>query len=80
MGLSAGDFADLTRRVVALVEPGRRLLFLEGGYDLEALARSAGACVAALVGNDYRPEPATSGGPGRAVVDAAARLHATLPP
>ena len=36
LGLAAGDFADLT---VPLAQPGaragRRLLFLEGGYDLD---------------------------------------------
>ncbi|MDA8290229.1 MAG: histone deacetylase [Actinomycetota bacterium] len=86
LGLSASDFADLTERVARLAVPGRRIFFLEGGYDLEALASSAGATVAALVGIAYRPEPATtvgrlgslgsarSGGPA-AVVDAARSLH-----
>ena len=76
LGLAAGDYADLTGRLAALVPPGRRLLFLEGGYDLQALADSAGASLAALVGVDHRPEPATSGGPGHAVVQAALRLRA----
>jgi hypothetical protein len=31
--------------------------------------------VAALAGGDVRPEPATSGGPGRDVVDAALMLR-----
>jgi acetoin utilization deacetylase AcuC-like enzyme len=75
LGLSAGDYADLTGRTMPLVPPGRRLLVLEGGYDLEALAASAGACVATLAGARYRPETATSGGPGRATVSAARRLR-----
>ena len=75
LGLTSGDFADLTARLAALAPAGRRLAFLEGGYDLDALARSAGACVAALAGASYRPETATSGGPGRSVVEAAALLH-----
>jgi acetoin utilization deacetylase AcuC-like enzyme len=75
LGLTSGDFADLTVRVAALAPAGHRLAFLEGGYDLDALARSAGACVAALAGASYRPETATSGGPGRSVVEAAALLH-----
>jgi acetoin utilization deacetylase AcuC-like enzyme len=75
LGLSAGDFADFTRRTMPLVPPGRRLLALEGGYDLEALATSAGACVASLAGARYRPEEATSGGPGRATVAAARRIQ-----
>jgi acetoin utilization deacetylase AcuC-like enzyme len=75
LGLAAGDYADLTRRLLPLVPRGRVIAFLEGGYDLEALALSAGACVAAMAGHDYRPEPATAGGAGRAVVEAALRLQ-----
>jgi acetoin utilization deacetylase AcuC-like enzyme len=75
LGLSAGDYADLARRSAALAPPGRRVVFLEGGYDLDAISASAGACVAALAGVDHRPELPTAGGPGREVVDAAARLH-----
>jgi acetoin utilization deacetylase AcuC-like enzyme len=75
MGLTAGDFADLTERIMRLAPAGRRLAFLEGGYDLEALANSAGACVAGLAGESFRPEPSTSGGPGRNVVEMARDLH-----
>jgi acetoin utilization deacetylase AcuC-like enzyme len=78
LGLTAGDFADLTRRVVALAPAGRRLAFLEGGYDLEALASSAGACVAALAGETWCPEPPSGAGPGRQIVTAAARLRAQV--
>ena len=46
------------------------MAFLEGGYDLDALAASAGACVAALAGVAYRPEPPTSGRIGHSVVEA----------
>src|SRR5438132_3134300 len=75
LGLSAGDFGDLTARVTTLVPPGRRILFLEGGYDLGALRDSTAACLGALLGDRYRPEPATSGGPGQEVVDAARSLR-----
>jgi len=75
LDLSAGDFADLTTRVMTLAPAGRRLFVLEGGYDLDALADSAGACVAHLAGLVHRPEGATSGGPGHTVVDAARRLR-----
>jgi len=76
---SAGDYADLTRRLAAMAPgPGRLIAFLEGGYDLNALAHSAAATVAALAGATYRPEPATNGGPGRDAVVAAARVHAHL--
>jgi acetoin utilization deacetylase AcuC-like enzyme len=75
LSLSSGDYAALTSRLVALVPAGRRLVFLEGGYDLDALRDSTAACLSALAGVDDRPEPATSGGPGRRVVDAALRIH-----
>ena len=71
LGLTAGDFADLTADLAALVPAGRRLAFLEGGYDLPALAASAGACVAALAGERVHTEAPTGGGPGRAEVQAA---------
>ena len=76
LGYSSGDFADLSARLRGVVPDGRRIDFLEGGYDLQALADSVGACLAALVGEEHRPEPATAGGPGRHVVDAAAAVHA----
>jgi acetoin utilization deacetylase AcuC-like enzyme len=69
LALTAGDFADLTRTICDLVPAGRRLLFLEGGYDLEALAMSVGASLAVLVGQGYRPEAPSGGGPGADVVD-----------
>ncbi len=68
LGLASGDYSDLTEQLMGLVAPGHRLAVLEGGYDLHALANSAGACVASLAGVAYRPEPATSGGPGADVV------------
>ena len=78
LGLSAGDYADLTTDLLQLVPPGRRLVLLEGGYDLEALATSAAACVAAMVGERLVPEPPTSGGPGREAVAAAALVRTEL--
>jgi len=76
LGLSAGDYADLAARSAALAPRGRCVAMLEGGYDLDALAGSAAACVGALAGVDHRPEPPTSGGPGLEVVEAAHRIHA----
>jgi acetoin utilization deacetylase AcuC-like enzyme len=79
LALSAGDFAALTRRVAAFAPcAGRLVAFLEGGYDLEALAASAGATAAALVDVDHRPESETSGGPGRQAVRHAAEVRARL--
>jgi len=69
LGLTAGDFADITADLGQLVPPGRQVVFLEGGYDLEGLAASAGATVAALCGERYRPEEPTSGGAGRHIVE-----------
>ena len=45
LGLSAGDYADLTARIAALAPAGRLVVFLEGGYDLDALRDSAAATV-----------------------------------
>ena len=70
LGLSAGDFADLTRVLDELAPPGRQVIFLEGGYDLQGVADSAGATLSELCGEAYRPEAPTSGGPGAHVVDA----------
>jgi acetoin utilization deacetylase AcuC-like enzyme len=75
LALTSGDFGDLTAELVRLVPPGRRLLFLEGGYDLQGLADSAGAAVAALEGVTHHTEAPSAGGPGRDVVDAALRVR-----
>ena len=75
LGLSAGDYYDLTARLVALVPAGKRMVFLEGGYDLDALSRSSAACVSALAGVELRPEPVTTGATGADVINAVARLH-----
>jgi acetoin utilization deacetylase AcuC-like enzyme len=75
LGLSAGDFGLLTARLGALVPSARRIAFLEGGYDLAALAESAAACVAALAGTPLQVEAPTSGGPGRSAVLASRDAH-----
>jgi acetoin utilization deacetylase AcuC-like enzyme len=75
LGLTSGDFADITADLVQLVDPGRRLVFLEGGYDLRAVADSGAATIGALVGERLHPEPPTSGGPGSVVVDRVAELR-----
>ena len=74
--LTAGDFADLVGRIRGFAPaPGRTLLVLEGGYDLEALRLSVGASLSAGLDGHYRPEKASTGGPGGDVVDAVRRLH-----
>jgi acetoin utilization deacetylase AcuC-like enzyme len=72
LGLSSGDFADLARLVAGFApRPGRLVLFLEGGYDLEALRMSVATTLGALLGGIYQPEDPTYGGPGMELVDQA---------
>jgi acetoin utilization deacetylase AcuC-like enzyme len=76
LGLSAGDYGALARRMLQLApRPARVVVFLEGGYDLDALRDGTASTATALLGEDVAPvEPPTAGGPGREVVDAAADL------
>jgi acetoin utilization deacetylase AcuC-like enzyme len=68
--LSAGDFGDLATLVASYApQPGRVILFLEGGYDLEALRHSVAATLAPLTGAAVAAERPTSGGPGMAQLD-----------
>ena len=80
LALSAGDFADLTAIVAGYAPaPGRLVVFLEGGYDLDALRASVAATLGHLVGADPHEESPTSGGPGTAQLAAAAlRRRAAL--
>jgi acetoin utilization deacetylase AcuC-like enzyme len=75
LGLSAGDYGDVVADLLGFAPPGRRLLFLEGGYDLQALIDSAGAVAAVAVGEQHRPEAPTSGGPGAAAIETARQIH-----
>ena len=69
LALAAGDYAPLTRRVLSLVPAGRRLVMLEGGYDLDALTFSSATVLREMAGETGAPiEPATSGGPGGGAV------------
>jgi acetoin utilization deacetylase AcuC-like enzyme len=78
LGLSSGDYAALTQRAVALVPAGRRLVMLEGGYDLEALTMCTAAALGALEGIDVQPEAQTNGGPGARNVDACIDIWAAI--
>jgi acetoin utilization deacetylase AcuC-like enzyme len=82
LGLSAGDYGALATRMTQLApRPGRVIVFLEGGYDLDALRDGTAATATALVGETTAPiEAPTSGGPGREVVDAAAGLWREVAP
>jgi acetoin utilization deacetylase AcuC-like enzyme len=82
LALSAGDYAALAARAVALAPgPGRTIVFLEGGYDLDAIRDCVAMTLPVLLGQPARAiEPPTGGGPGSAVVDAAALRWAEAPP
>lgn len=72
LGLTAGDYAALGRRLLDASTSTKRVTFLEGGYDLDALAASTTAFVANLVGADQVDDPEqtqTNGGPGGHIVD-----------
>ena len=67
LALSAGDFAELAGTVAGYApEPGRLIVFLEGGYDVDALRSSVAAALGRLVGAPVPgiEEAPTSGGPG----------------
>ncbi len=70
LALTAGDFAELARTVAAYAPaPGRLLLFLEGGYELDALRRSVTATLAALVDSAGPVDAPSTGGPGLEQLD-----------
>ncbi|HJW61353.1 MAG TPA: histone deacetylase, partial [Actinomycetota bacterium] len=56
LGLTAGDYADITAELLDIAVPGRRLVFLEGGYDLEALAACTSATLGAMAGERLHAE------------------------
>ncbi len=77
LGLTAGDYAALVRRLVTTVPAGRTITFLEGGYSLDALRDSVAATVPILGGGDATTAPderPTSGGPGEHVIRAVTDL------
>ncbi len=61
--LSGGDFAGMASRVKAIAS-SRVGLFLEGGYNLDALRASVGATFSTLLGGDFVAEASTNGGAG----------------
>jgi acetoin utilization deacetylase AcuC-like enzyme len=64
LALSAGDFAHLASTVASFAPPSRVALFLEGGYNLEALRNSVSATLASLLGRAHQSEASTNGGAG----------------
>ena len=69
--LTSADYADLAIRLQSLMPARRTVVALEGGYDFDALSKSTGATLAALIGESFRPEEATSGDVGVPTVIAA---------
>jgi acetoin utilization deacetylase AcuC-like enzyme len=72
--LTAADYADLAVRAASLVPASRVIVVLEGGYSAQALTRSVGATLGALLGTGYRPEPASTGEVGLPTITAARQL------
>lgn len=72
--LTSADYADFADRLRQLVPQRRLVVGLEGGYDFDALSMSTGATLSSLVGEHYRPEPASSGEIGLPVITAARQL------
>jgi acetoin utilization deacetylase AcuC-like enzyme len=72
LALSSGDFAELATTVAGFApRSGQLALFLEGGYDLEALQMSVTTTLSTLLGSPSRPEVPTTGGPGAEMVQQA---------
>ncbi len=74
MGLTAGDYPVLTRRLRQVVPTRRTAMFLEGGYDLHALRLSSAAVVADLCDQRIETEAASNGGPGQELIGQAAAM------
>jgi acetoin utilization deacetylase AcuC-like enzyme len=78
--LTSSDFAALARTVAGFAPAaGRLALFLEGGYDLEALRESVSATFSAILGGPVATEGLSSGAPGmdhvrRALLERAAAI------
>ena len=78
LALTSADYGDLTASLLPMVPPGRLFFFLEGGYDLDALAYSAATTVATSIGVEYRAEaPSPSTGIGLSQVSLARGIWQT---
>lgn len=75
LAYASSDIAALVEAAVSTVPAGRRVVVLEGGYDLDAVRTASAAVAATLVGEHRRPDRPTRGGPGADMVTAARRLH-----
>jgi acetoin utilization deacetylase AcuC-like enzyme len=70
LALTDGDFARLALLAASFApRPGRLAMFLEGGYELNALRTSVHATLSAVLGTAYDGEPASTNGLGFERVD-----------
>ncbi|HVA51926.1 MAG TPA: histone deacetylase [Acidimicrobiales bacterium] len=61
--LTSGDFAEMARSVAGFAPgPGRLALFLEGGYDLDALRSSIRSTLSAVLGGSRDADGLSHGG------------------
>ena len=71
------DYNLLTSRIIQTVPAGRRLVFLEGGYDLQALELSTCAVLHALADIETHPEELSNGGIGSEAIAEVAEILRT---
>lgn len=69
------DYAEVVAKVLQVAAPGKQMLFLEGGYDLDALGNCATAVGSAVLGIEHRPESNSSAGLGSAVIAEVRSVH-----
>jgi len=70
LSLESDDYGLMAASLVSIVPSNRIVAFLEGGYDLDALASSAAATVEGLVGMRGAPDlPSAVGGSAGRILD-----------
>jgi acetoin utilization deacetylase AcuC-like enzyme len=75
LGLTSGDYAVLVAALLDAVPDAKVVALLEGGYDLDAVRRGVHATLTAFAGAAVLPEPPSTGGRSRDVVDAVVHAH-----
>ena len=75
LGLTSADYTELLVGLQASVSPGRLVIFLEGGYDLEALEHCVTDALVGLNGGAQRCEALTTENRNRAAVDQLIDFH-----
>jgi acetoin utilization deacetylase AcuC-like enzyme len=63
LALSSGDYQLIVHRIMELVPAATPIMFLEGGYDLDAVRDSSAAALSAMLDMQLHPEAPSSGGP-----------------